>query len=223
MTMNNHRNEYRKIINKILSGEIKTQSQLNESKRKLSAKLRLNKFIRNSEILKFANPKEKDKLKLLLKKPTRTTSGVAVVAVMTKPARCPHGKCNYCPGGIELGIPQSYTGKEPATRRAIRYDFDPYLQTTIRTAQLKTIGHPVDKVELIIMGGTLTAQCYDYQEFVVKECLRAMNEFKENYEFISEFGEEQFIENYKINKKQNFNILRAYKSKMKLHLSDALE
>jgi len=195
--MNEYEDGCRKIINKILEGEIKTEAELNEEKRKLSAKLKLNKFIRNSEILKFAEPEERGKLKLLLKRPTRTTSGVAVVAVMTKPSKCPHGKCRYCPGGVELGVPQSYTGKEPAARRAIRYEFDPYLQAAIRTSQLKIIGHPVDKVELIVMGGTLTAQCIDYQEFVVKECLRAMNEFKKNYEFIEKFGEEEFVEKYR--------------------------
>jgi len=199
-------NEYRKIINKILAGEIKTKAELNEEKRKLSVKLKLKKFIRNSEILNFAEPAEKQKLRLLLKKPARTISGVAVVAVMTKPSKCPHGKCKYCPGGVEIGAPQSYTGKEPATRRAIRYGFDPYLQTTIRTFQLKTIGHPVDKVELIVMGGTLTAQCIDYQEFVVKECLLAMNEFKENYAFIKEFGEDEFLKKYK-----NYKNYKNYK------------
>lgn len=205
--MNENKNEYRKIITKILSGKIKTEAELNEEKRKLSAKLKLNRFLRNSEILKFADKNERDKLKLLLKRPTRTTSGVAVVAVMTKPSKCPHGKCKYCPGGKELGVPQSYTGKEPATRRAIRYGFDPYIQTTMRTAQLKMIGHPVDKVELIIMGGTLTAQCYDYQEFAVKECLRAMNEFNENYEFIKEFGEDDFLKKYKKESKIQFQYL----------------
>ena len=64
-------NEYRKIITKILKGEIKTESQLNEAKRKLSAKLKLNRFIRNSDILKFAEPEEKSKLRLLLKRPAR--------------------------------------------------------------------------------------------------------------------------------------------------------
>ncbi len=186
-------NEYRKIINKIIAGEIKTEAELNEEKRNLSSKLKLNKFIRNSDILKFAEASERSKLRLLLKKPARTTSGVAVVAVMTKPSKCPHGKCRYCPGGPDISVPQSYTGKEPATRRAIMYEFDPYLQATARITQLKTIGHLVDKVELIVMGGTLTAQCLDYQEFVVKECLRAMNEFNENYEFIKKSGEEEFI------------------------------
>jgi elongator complex protein 3 len=135
-------------------------------------------------------------LGLLQKKPTRTISGVAVVAAMTCPSKCPHGKCKYCPGGPDADVPQSYTGKEPATRRAINYKFNPYLQTTMRLYQLKAIGHPVDKAELIVMGGTLTAQMLDYQDWFVKECLRAMNEFDASYEAIRKDGEGEFIEAY---------------------------
>jgi elongator complex protein 3 len=94
-------------------------------------------------------------------------------------------------------VPQSYTGKEPATRRAIRYGFDPFLQVTFRLAQLSDIGHPIGKVELIVMGGTLTAQMLDYQEWFVKEALRAMNEFTRNYRLIKEIGEEAFIDDHR--------------------------
>lgn len=196
-------NPYEAIIKKILSGEIRSQKELDREKRRISAELGRDEFIRNSEILKHAKPGERDKvLKLLQKKPTRTISGVAVVAAMTLPSECPHGQCKYCPGGPDIQVPQSYTGKEPATRRAIRYDFDPYLQVTFRLLQLKQIGHPISKVELIVMGGTLTAQCLDYQEFFVKECIRAMNEFTENEKIISKIGEEDFIKNYNNGKKE---------------------
>lgn len=196
-------NPYRTIIKKILSGEISSQKELDREKRRISAELGRKDFVRNSEILNHAEPGEREKLlKLLQKKPTRTISGVAVVAAMTLPSKCPHGQCRYCPGGPDIQVPQSYTGKEPATRRAIRYDFDPYLQVTFRLLQLKQIGHPISKVELIVMGGTLTAQCLDYQEFFVKECLRAMNEFTENEKIIQKDGEEDFIKNYNNGKKE---------------------
>jgi elongator complex protein 3 len=189
----------RQIIAKILSGEIGDRDSLSGEKKKLSVEFGID-FARNSEILKYAKPKEKDKLlSLLQKKPSKTVSGVAVVAAMTLPSPCPHGKCRYCPGGSDLAVPvpQSYTGEEPATRRAKRYGYDPFLQVTFRIAQLKDIGHPVDKVELIVMGGTLTAQDIDYQDYFVKECLRAMNEFGQNYKLISKVGEEEFINKYK--------------------------
>ncbi|MBD3388908.1 MAG: tRNA uridine(34) 5-carboxymethylaminomethyl modification radical SAM/GNAT enzyme Elp3 [Candidatus Altiarchaeales archaeon] len=187
----------RDIVERILSGEIDSRERLEDEKREYAVRHGLDRFIRNSEILSAATQEEMKRiLKILQKKPTRTMSGVAVVAAMTRPHECPHGKCRYCPGGPDSDVPQSYTGKEPATRRAIQYGYDPYLQTTFRLAQLKTIGHPVDKAELIVMGGTLTAQCLDYQEWFVKECLRAMNDFDNSYASIKRDGEEEFIYNY---------------------------
>lgn len=190
----------RRLIEGILSGEITSRDELDLEKRRVCEELCLDRFIRNSEILKHALPSERDKvLHILQKKPTRTASGVAVVALMTRPHECPHGACRYCPGGPEMDVPQSYTGKEPATRRAIQYGFDPYLQTTFRLNQLSSIGHPVDKTELIVMGGTLTAQCLDYQEWVVKEALRAMNEFDASSAKIASDGEDAFIYSHHLN------------------------
>ena len=189
--------EYRSIIRRILSGEIADRRGLDEEKRLLAVRAGLNRFVRNSDILKAATLEERGGLlNVLQKKPTRTISGVAVVAAMTCPSRCPHGRCKYCPGGPDVHVPQSYTGWEPATRRAIAYQFNPYLQTTMRLYQLKTIGHPVDKAELIVMGGTLTAQMLDYQDWFVRECLRAMNDFRENFRFIKAHGEGEFVKRY---------------------------
>ncbi len=190
-------NPYRRIIEKIISGEIRGRGELDLEKRRLCVELGRDRFIRNSEILRHAKPGERENvLGILQKKPTRTISGVAVVSAMTYPSPCPHGKCEYCPGGPEVHVPQSYTGKEPATRRAIRYGFDPYLQVTFRLTQLRDIGHPVSKVELIVMGGTLTAQCMDYQEWFVKRSLEAMNEFQRNYGIIGEEGSDRFLQDY---------------------------
>jgi elongator complex protein 3 len=110
----------------------------------------------------------------------RTLSGVAVVAVMTSPASCPHGKCIYCPGGVESGSPQSYTGKEPAARRGASYAFDPYEQVRGRIEQLEAIGHGTDKIDLIVMGGTFTSRPLEYQEEFVKRCFDAMNTHASN-------------------------------------------
>ena len=203
------------ILELLKKGKINSREELQEIKIAVSRKYKLGYIIKNSEILKAVSEKEKKKfLKLLQRKPTRTISGVAVVAVMTHPERCPHGKCNYCPGGVEIGVPQSYTGKEPATRRALQYGFDPYLQTTFRLYQLKSIGHPIDKVELIVMGGTLTSRLVDYQEWFVKMCLKAMNDFQENFQRIEEKGEEGFIEDYiKSKKSKTFDYLENIQKK----------
>jgi elongator complex protein 3 len=135
---------------------------------------------KNSAILAAAEPGERERLRgLLLLKPTRTLSGVAPVAVMTSPAPCPHGKCLPCPGGPDhpFGTPQSYTGEEPAALRAREHGYDPYLQVKARLDQFQALGHHVDKAELIIMGGTMTARPPSYQRGFVAGCLRAMNEF----------------------------------------------
>ncbi len=130
--------------------------------------------IRNSEILKQIPPEKRTReiLMLLKLRPVRTVSGIASIAVMSKPLPCP-GKCIYCPGGIES--PKSYTGDEPAAMRGKQNDFDPFRQVSSRLTQLSEIGHTVDKCELIIMGGTFNAQAWSYQRSFVKGCLDAMN------------------------------------------------
>ncbi len=108
-------------------------------------------------------------------KPARTASGVAVVTVMTAPHGCPHGVCVFCPGGPRFHTPQSYTGSEPAARRAAEFSYDPYAQSLARLRSLRDIGHRTDKVDLILLGGTFTALDPGYQEWFVKRCLDAMN------------------------------------------------
>ena len=164
------------IINQIIEGEIKTKKDLEKAKHKACRDYKLEKFMSNSMILENATPDEKKKIvRIIQKKPTRTISGVAIVAVMCKPHKCPHGRCLYCP---ESDIaPPSYTGEEPAALRARMFKFDPYLQVYNRLLQLESIGHPLDKVELIIMGGTFPSYFLCYQEWFVSKCLQAMNDF----------------------------------------------
>ncbi len=112
---------------------------------------------------------------LLRTKSMRTLSGVAVVAVMTSPSHCPHGRCSFCPGGVESGSPQAYTGFEPAAQRGARAGFDSRKQVEGRLAQFAATGHRTDKVDLIVMGGTFTARDAAYQQAFVKGALDAMN------------------------------------------------
>ncbi len=112
-------------------------------------------------------------------RPTRTLSGVTIVAVMTKPFPCPHGKCIYCPGGVEFGTPQSYIGNEPALMRALHVGFDPYEQVRLRLKQYFGMGHLPSKVEIIVMGGTFTALPRDYQEWFITSVFEAVNRFPE--------------------------------------------
>jgi elongator complex protein 3 len=167
---------HQKLISLILEGRVRDKMELQRCKIELCRELGLSSVPPNSATLKWA---DEDVLPLLIpllqRKPVRTLSGVAVVAVMTSPADCPHGRCIYCPGGVTNGSPQSYTGKEPAARRALRNDFDPYRQTIDRIKQLEAIGHRTDKIDLIVMGGTFTRREPDYQISFVKGCFDAMN------------------------------------------------
>ena len=123
-------------------------------------------------------------------KPMRTLSGVTTVTVLTKPYPCP-GKCIFCPTDVRM--PKSYLPDEPGAMRAVQNEFDPYAQVMSRIAQLESLGHPTDKIELLILGGTWSSYKRDYQEWFVKRCFDAMNEeshreHREKREEISEIS-----------------------------------
>ena len=168
----------REVIEALLSAEkVLDRQTINRVKNKVCAKYGLSRIPSNADILQCAVPEEQETLiPFLQKRPVRTLSGVAVIAAMTEPYPCPHGRCAYCPGGPELGVPQSYTGYEPATLRGLQNDFDPYRQVQSRINQLRQIGHPVQKVELIVMGGDWCSKTAEYRDWFVKGCLDAMNE-----------------------------------------------
>jgi elongator complex protein 3 len=106
-------------------------------------------------------------------KPMRTLSGVTTVTVLTKPYPCP-GKCIFCPTDVRM--PKSYLPDEPGAMRAVEHEFDPYAQVRSRIAQLESLGHPTDKIELLILGGTWSSYRRDYQEWFIKRCFDAMND-----------------------------------------------
>ncbi|GMT05057.1 hypothetical protein PENTCL1PPCAC_27231, partial [Pristionchus entomophagus] len=116
-------------------------------------------------------------------KPIRTASGIAVVAVMSKPHRCPHinftgNICVYCPGGPDSDFEystQSYTGYEPTSMRAIRARYNPYLQTRGRVQQLAALGHSIDKVEFIVMGGTFMSLPEEYRDYFIRNLHDALS------------------------------------------------
>ena len=105
-------------------------------------------------------------------KPTRTQSGVTVVTVLTKPYPCP-GKCVFCPTDVRM--PKSYLPDEPGAMRAYHHKFDPYEQVSARIEALEAVGHPTDKIELLILGGTWSSYRKDYQEWFIHRLFDAMN------------------------------------------------
>ena len=109
-------------------------------------------------------------------KPVRTLSGVTTVTVLTKPYPCP-GKCIFCPTDVRM--PKSYLPDEPGAMRGLEHEFDPYAQVISRLEALEAVGHPTDKIELLILGGTWSSYRRDYQEWFIKRCFEAMNETDE--------------------------------------------
>ncbi|PNI68058.1 ELP3 isoform 1 [Pan troglodytes] len=157
---------------------------LNKVKTKTAAKYGLSAQPRLVDIIAAVPPQYRKVLIPKLKaKPIRTASGIAVVAVMCKPHRCPHisftgNICVYCPGGPDSDFEystQSYTGYEPTSMRAIRARYDPFLQTRHRIEQLKQLGHSVDKVEFIVMGGTFMALPEEYRDYFIRNLHDALS------------------------------------------------
>jgi elongator complex protein 3 len=116
-----------------------------------------------------ADPRLLERIRM---KPMRTLSGVTTVTVLTKPYPCP-GKCIFCPTDVRM--PKSYLPDEPGAMRAVEHQFDPYAQVRSRIEQLQSLGHPTDKIELLILGGTWSSYRRDYQAWFIKRCFDAMN------------------------------------------------
>src|SRR3989344_5595448 len=120
----------------------------------------------------MANRKRNDNFPI---KPGRSMSGATPLAAMIKPFNCP-GECIFCP--LELNMPKSYLSDEPAAQRAKKLNFDAKAQISQRLEQLKINGHPTDKLEIIVIGGTYSAYPDDYKIWFIGEIYRAANETK---------------------------------------------
>jgi len=163
----------------VVAGEV-DREEFESAKTRVCGEYSSPRVPKNSDVLEAVPDKHRERAERVLRTtPVRTASGVTPVAVMTSPEPCPHGRCVFCPGGpdSEFEAPMSYTGNEPASMRGEHNEYHPYDQVTQRLSDLRETGHLVDKVELILMGGTMTARSADYQGWFVKRTLQAMNEF----------------------------------------------
>jgi ELP3 family radical SAM enzyme/protein acetyltransferase len=116
----------------------------------------------------------------------RSESGVMVITVVASPT--PDGQpfscefnCHYCPaepahkGNGFQEQPRSYIFNEPGVRRANRNGFDAILQFRDRARTYIVNGLPVDKIELIILGGTWHSYPADYRESFIRDLFYAAN------------------------------------------------
>lgn len=163
----------RSIAEQIESRDLLSIGQALKVVRRVASDYHLDTMPKNQHIIQYLH--DSRYRRLLMVKPTKTASGVAVVAVMPKPYECPHGRCTYCPGGIEFNTPLSYTGTEPATRAAQKFSYDPYLQVRGKLEQLQSRGHDTGKTEIVIVGGTFPFMPMDYQKDFAKSCYEALN------------------------------------------------
>jgi len=173
------------IVNMLIKAyEAQVPINLTRIKNDISRKHKLPFIPKLVDIIAAVPDDYKSKLLPYIKaKPVRTASGVAVVAVMSKPHRCPHialtgNVCVYCPGGPDSDFEystQAYTGYEPTSMRAIRARYHPYSQTRGRVDQLKRLGHSVDKVEFIVMGGTFMSLDAEYKDFFIRNLHDALS------------------------------------------------
>ena len=163
------------LLAQVESGRVSTRKELGEEKFRLCSKYGLSGMPSNATILSFAGEKSDVVIRLLKVKPTRSLSGISVVAIMSRPHDCP-GRCIYCPGSLLPGVdtPKSYTGREPATMRAVSFGFSPRRQVFNRLKQLEEAGHSIDKLELIVMGGTFLSHPAGYQRTFMLSAINAL-------------------------------------------------
>jgi elongator complex protein 3 len=168
------------IMQEFIKSRVKTQADLASFKRKMAKRYQIpcssNIHLLKAyhELVKNKRIKKSDKIEILLRtRPVRSLSGIVNVSVLTKPYPCP-GKCLYCP--TEKGVPKSYLSGEPAVERAKRLKYGPYLQVKKRIEMLENEGHPTDKIDLRIIGGTWSYYPTKYQSWFIKRCFDACNE-----------------------------------------------
>jgi len=170
-----------KIIKQLNSQKLASPQDLNKALRQICSELNLTPLSKATLIAAYRQLRQDHKIKanlpleqLLIKRAVRTMSGVTVITVLTKPFLCP-GKCVYCP--TEPNMPKSYLSNEPAAQRAVRNKFDPYQQMKMRIRALENNGHKVDKLEVIVLGGTWSAYEKKYQTWFITQLFYAANTY----------------------------------------------
>ena len=175
---------YQKIIEKLISLKFKNRADFELKKKRLCGEFSI-KPTTNQLLLKAYNDLLKSKKikkdesfeKFLTTRNTRTISGVTPLTVLTKPYNCP-GTCIYCPK--ETDMPVSYLSNEPAAQRAKGLKFDPYNQVQYRIKALEVNGHDVDKIELLVLGGSWNAYTKKYQNWFIARCFKGVNDYPKN-------------------------------------------
>ncbi len=191
------------LIEEIEKRSITTEKELNKLSNEVTQKYKLKISPKKIHLLLYATNEQRKKLSSLIKtKPVRTASGVAPLALFSAPTACPpQAQCTFCPGGpgsVFGNVPKSYTGNEPASRRAARNRYDPYLQIFNRLEHYSLLNQPYDKVEIIVMGGTFTYLPESYKTPFITYVYKALNDFSELFFQNNIFNFEKFKEFFEL-------------------------
>ena len=172
---------YQKIVQELIKKPYKNRDTFESAKKKLCGKNKIEPVMNSVLIKAYRKLLQKGLIKknlnfenLTIARATRTISGVTPVTVLTKPYQCP-GKCIYCPH--EKNMPVSYLSNEPAAQRAKGLNFNPYQQVQYRIKALETNGHVVDKIELLVLGGSWNAYTRSYQDNFIAKCSSMTHSF----------------------------------------------
>ena len=133
--------------------------------------------------------------KKLIKKIQKSQSGIISITVLTSGTpeytnsngerikgtfSCLHN-CSFCPNEKPSADnnwtqqPKSYLYTEPAVLRANQNDFDPIKQMNSRISSLSRMGHEIDKIELLVLGGTWSEYPKEYQDEFITNLYYAAN------------------------------------------------
>jgi ELP3 family radical SAM enzyme/protein acetyltransferase len=115
---------------------------------------------------------------ILIKRAVRSDSGIINVSVSMPPENfsCRYN-CHFCPN--EPGMPRSYLSNEDVFKRATSVQFNAVNQVISRLETLENNGHPIDKLEFRILGGTFSCYPHDVAETFVRDLYFAANIYDE--------------------------------------------
>jgi ELP3 family radical SAM enzyme/protein acetyltransferase len=116
---------------------------------------------------------------ILIKKAVRSDSGIINVSVSMPPDKfsCKYN-CYFCPN--EPGMPRSYLSNEDVFKRASAVGFDTVKQVYSRLSALEKNGHPIDKLEFRVLGGTFSCYSHDIADAFIRDLYYAANTYFEN-------------------------------------------
>jgi len=151
-----------------------------------------------------------DLKKKIIKKIQKSQSGIISITVLTSGTpeytnsngikikstfSCLHN-CSFCPNEKPspdnnwTQQPKSYLYTEPAVLRANQNNFDPILQMNARITSLLKMGHIVDKIELLVLGGTWSEYPKEYQDEFITSLYYAANVY---YDELNDKHEKRLI------------------------------